>query len=107
MTGAKHTPGPWMCPTKNAAKHGFPRWDVGHQDGDFLGSIARVSAKSTPDERQANARLIAAAPDLLAALNMLALDVAALKTRYGETQQTHGEDLARAAIAKAEGRADD
>lgn len=38
----KFTKGPWMCPTASASKYGFPRWEVGYQDGDLLGCVAGV-----------------------------------------------------------------
>lgn len=71
---SKHTPGPWTLihggyiATKPTAAHSakFPknvRVNVGH---------VCAFAESTDGENEANARLIAAAPDLLAALEDLA-----------------------------------
>jgi hypothetical protein len=85
---SKHTPGPWQ---------------VGHFDSNMIcdsdganrgcSPIARV--EGTAAKRRANARLIAAAPDLLEALRPLTKGV------YWITDAQ--VKAARAAIAKAEG----
>ncbi len=85
----KHTPGPWML-LKGSSWHIWP--DVGVQNQHNLIADVRFSP-----EGDANARLIAAAPDLLAALNrLLATD---------EDHETV-EDwaAAKAAVEKAEGK---
>jgi hypothetical protein len=97
MSESKHTPGPWVA-------------EIGGQ-GSFMieDSNARVLCQraawysSMVDESEANARLIAAAPDLLAAL----IAIADQLERVGDTRRhKDGQyiDEARAAIAKAEGR---
>jgi hypothetical protein len=64
---------------------------------------------STYTEQCANARLIAAAPDLLAALSELLAEwderdrIAAQEPGCGGLNETGGVVLARAAIAKARG----
>lgn len=98
---AKHTPGPWRYVGKT--KRGQP-----------LAYCVKIDAWTIYARTEANARLIAAAPDLLAFARL----VAALETN-GETEartgdQQSGDDavealsnligLARAAITKAEGR---
>lgn len=53
-----HTPGPWVAvelPTAIAIKS-------------HMGNVANIQRGSMRDQQQANARLIASAPDLLAAL---------------------------------------
>lgn len=57
---AEHTPGPWAIDGNN-------RLDVTAND---YGTVATVLAPTTP-AGQANARLIAAGPDLLAALEKI------------------------------------
>lgn len=52
---ATHTPGPWRVGRY---------FDVIDSDGTFIG----VAVRGTEEERKANARFIAAAPDLLEAL---------------------------------------
>jgi hypothetical protein len=57
---SKHTPGPWF-----AEKGEW--WQVWHNEG--IAHIAKASKGVEPDQTgEANARLIAAAPDLLEAL---------------------------------------
>lgn len=95
-----HTPGPWQVPDDN---------HVGVYGGDEQTLIATVAR--TPD-RIANARLIAAAPELLAALK-LALPIIEADAQYwrdttprGGTANRLDEFAAgiREVIAKAEGK---
>lgn len=66
MTAAKHTHGPWRA---------FP-WTDGHPTGRVLTArgilIATVADKRSDAEAVANQQLIAAAPDMLAALQRIA-----------------------------------
>ena len=81
---ARHAPGPWIAkPDPNSITTGD--WCIGVED-----SIDKVAVCSVCD-----ARLIAAAPDLLEALQVM-LDAA----QHDITQEC---DIARAAIAKAIG----
>ena len=87
----KHTPGSWSVynPGLRAyitAKHPEPAYD-----GE---NIVVAELNGPEDAREVNARLIAAAPDLLAALQAV-LSVA--------DRKTDEFDKARAAIAKATG----
>lgn len=69
--------------------------------------IAVQPAFSNPDDEEANARLIAAAPELLDALKGLLgfCDTPISRRRLGENpDRQEMVDIARAAIAKAEGR---
>lgn len=107
-----HTPGPWSVfnprlrtnPTKEA------RLLVLHPDGERL--IARCNegfsnSKGTLaiEEREANARLIAAAPELLAALEALFANCSMIHNVWGDGCNRKQADAAiaaaRAAIAKA------
>jgi hypothetical protein len=115
MTKAKHTPGPWEYrPTKyhdwgTVCVDGFvlcqAREPKTVMDAEFLNEHRRNGT----DPWEANARLIAAAPDLLEALEAMlshtnGWDEAQLRKRWGE--QVVAEILAaRAAIAKAKGEA--
>ena len=93
---AKHTPGPWRFYTE-PQPNGCPI--VGNGRGLMLAMLAHsVNYPDQRDEANANARLIAAAPELLEALIELA-DCGA---------EAWGEDrpcvrIARDAIAKATG----
>lgn len=96
---AAHTPGPWNA-VNNDAGTALEIWD---DDGQM---IANVQPQDPPAVEHANARLIAAAPDLLAALrDILATSVA--RSDLGTIAPAPRLDTvvrARAAIAKAEGR---
>lgn len=88
MTQATHTPGPWKYDPKTGL--------VAHDEYDEIGfsAVATIHQpyEATP-ERQANARLIAALPDLLEALESIVDDT------WSNTAEMR--KLARAAIAKA------
>jgi hypothetical protein len=102
-----HTPGPWTC----------EEGEVLGGDGDvFIAEIVgrgRPCAVENPNEVEANARLMAAAPDLLAAgrkmraaMSRLALSIV-LGHPVGkdiEEAVNDAQDAMIAAIAKAEGQ---
>lgn len=101
--GTQHTPGPW-------------RWDeswgaivVDRPDMQRLicpmwtGCDRACMGRDVVDEDLANARLIAAAPDLLEALKSCLPDLAHYVSKHGPGPDKR-LDAARAAIAKAEGR---
>lgn len=92
----KHTPGPWKVgrlPLRlEVDENPIPL--IYTHDGGLEIAQVRTSAPE-PGEREANARLIAAAPDLLAACKA-ALDMG---------DEFEAEKMIRAAIAKAEGKA--
>lgn len=85
----KHTPGPWVYSGLNN-KADVSATIFSGKTGDLVGSIITS---------QANANLIAAAPDLLSALR----DIMAIETGPWVIGYQHLEKKARAAIAKAEG----
>lgn len=93
----EHTPGPWAV----SSHHG--RLTVATHDGSMIIADCRVASD---DEFQANARLIAAAPEMLAALRY-AVDVIEEAAGGRESQLSSDEQAAlaqaRAAIAKANG----
>ena len=100
MTNTTHTPGPWAFKMTgwqtNPAAVYSPRRP---------GAVACIPARtSVPlDEQSANARLIAAAPELLAALESAQAWIA----RAGYTDRDKWQSVqeqARAAIAKAKGK---
>lgn len=92
-----HTPGPWRI-------HPFGHYDVAaHQPGFGEMIVANCGGANSNvmdlgEIKKANARLIAAAPDLLAALKDV---VGWIETSSEGEQATR---IALAAIAKAEGR---
>lgn len=97
MTNAKHTPGPWNLEAGRS---------IVTSSGAFYLSYGKDKASGAPHfsnfcELDANARLIAAAPDLLAALEYL------LPIAEKNVETSFGKDavrIARAAIAKAKGK---
>ena len=96
-----HTPGPWVVDTSEWRYRGTIRTSDGYY-------VARANRLSDNQNRDANARLIAAAPELVAALELIRRravahpgdDIAECKR-----QMFHIESLARTAIAKATGAA--
>jgi hypothetical protein len=71
MSTPKFTPGPWVVrkfPTRAYARNAHWVLDAIPDDGDKVIANAICQMASTNDDEDANARLIAAAPDLYAAL---------------------------------------
>lgn len=92
MSETKHTPGPWHCGQESVD----PEWWIVTIKGGLI--IANVNAHF---RQEANARLIAAAPDILAALR----ECEAFCKGHQETPEKAARyERVRAAIAKAEGR---
>ena len=97
---SKHTPGPWVA-GKDVATNVFT--DCRRY---LICSCEDITEYDTTDsEKKANARLIAAAPELLAALRGM-IDYAASEIGIKPEKAVGGHfKAAREAIAKAEGRA--
>ena len=97
MDNATHTPGPWEI-SKYASSYDDigDNYSVGYNDtdGDYW-DIAKLEPLRA--NRLADARLIAAAPDMLAALEW------AVETADTEQYEADWYAAARAAIAKAKG----
>ena len=98
-----HTPGPWKMIPESFEQDG-PALPAVYREpsvvaGERTVAIVRVGLKGT----EANARLIAAAPELLEALGALADASLCFCGREGEEGVSHSRGciLARAAIAKA------
>ncbi len=99
-----HTPGPWDVQNKgnlygSSARHEVVAGD-NRLEGKPLPTICKMPGLAEKD--YANARLIAAAPDLLAALRKLDEWHDLIRQDYPEMYPAFRD--ARAAIAKAEGR---
>jgi hypothetical protein len=101
----KHTPGPWEVSRNNAGAiplHFQPPEVFGRG-----GNCCVASNLGNGPESEANARLIAAAPELLEALQECLTDdgAACYRSReYAEKRIRYIDTIARAAIAKSEGR---
>jgi hypothetical protein len=110
---SKHTPGPWTCrKTKPEDLDGYTPAVTHWVDADNALPVADVKLQSASE---ANARLIAASPDLLAALQVALLQIERMTyeagrtgieaAKWGTTAQPPAETdmmAIRAAIAKAE-----
>lgn len=100
----KHTPGPWMTTMSGRTKDGGAHQ---HQIGTLEKTVAYAWVPITGDkdqmfhEHNANARLIAAAPELLAALEDIIDDIKKGRTEW----ETNGTlKYANNAILKARGQ---
>jgi hypothetical protein len=96
----KHTPGPWRYHLGRGANPRFHIQDVGgYQIASTTELVRHKQAHEENEAREANARLIAAAPELLEALTAL-LEASETIDAY-EDLLSEPERKARAAIAKA------
>lgn len=112
VSEAQHSPGPWVVTTGTlGGKTG--QLFVRQGPGVFGSHVGHVHPRNphdwpegaTPDaEAWANARLIASAPDLLAACQQVLARLDYLTSLWGQEGVTRGvADQLRAAVAKAEG----
>jgi hypothetical protein len=96
---AEHTPGPWEA--YDGHDHALGHWLVLTED-----HVVVCDTLFDGPTHEANARLIAAAPDLLAALIDIAGERFTPQAGYNaynlDGMLTEAQELARAAIAKAE-----
>ena len=112
---SKHTPGPWAVYVQDDGDRIHAVFSENQQGNGGIKAIAQEDSIAVPGlnhpDREANARLISAAPDLLAALvEMVAQDGEAIKDAKAFGNPFPPEMLAtynaaRAAIAKATGDA--
>ena len=84
----KHTPGPWEAEIESY------RAKVGAVDGMYIVKVGFGDLESKRDEQIANARLIAAAPELIDALDYLLAQTVDMDLNYG-IELTEGEEEAR------------
>lgn len=105
---AAHTPGPWRVLEWADDKKGFIAIVAGEQDHICDVFPFGVRAKhASLEQHNTNARLIAAAPELLEALKMARDCIAYCRRAHKDAQSGEGfpaELLLDAAIAKAEGK---
>ena len=114
MTEAKHTPGPWHAQCDDVSRspgdNGVRFWSIGcpgGPDGSYRGSVCMVFSSQLAsgisiDERDANARLIAAAPETTDALRSLLRLFEEIDG--GENDDAPELVAARAALAKSQGK---
>ena len=98
-TVTEHTPGPWNL---SANEDGRTYVEASNDTAD---DIAALLMDHDQQQNAANARLIAAAPDLLAACKA-ALNTPAMNADEMDPIEIEAVELARAAIRKAEGGAE-
>lgn len=110
MSKFKGTPGPWHPAFNRDSEDGVNATSIYSEDGIYVADVYRgyVGSEDLKEvEQKANARLIAAAPELLEALDDLIhlAESAMLRANYdGGEYDIDGElSDARAAIAKALG----
>lgn len=98
----KHTPGPWHVDPKAAEESFFEDVSILRHDG-LAVAVAVHNGDIVPPEPEANARLIAAAPDLLEALKLCVDNIQGIADEE-DLPSTAIRAKARAAIDRAEGR---
>lgn len=92
---AEHTPGPWKFEDE------YVRVEIGEDKGEPIADpYCRPTSETNPGEMEANARLIASAPELLEALGSAVSMLEGLGMDDGGNPDM---DALRAAIAKAKG----
>ncbi len=96
-----HTPGPWIANRHTSVPHDVTAVNSPADGGDII-CEAPAEFKDSMRRWAANSQLIAAAPDLLEALKRCENFIANTEGELGLT--LNSGELARAAIAKAEGR---
>jgi hypothetical protein len=106
-TAATHTPGPWEAVGFGVYANWTDETDASRVSEIIFGN--HNTRGGTPEERRANARLIASAPALLAALeNVARVTDSHYQTctrKPGKCSQCSASIYARAAIAQARGEA--
>lgn len=101
MSAAKHTPGPWgvarrsHCTVLNAL--------FVNGGGDRVARVVVPNTASSIEEYEANARLIAAAPELLEALQSMPWPERSSGVCHLSAEWLAWQDSVKAAIAKATG----
>lgn len=101
---ATHTPGPWTF-EKGATNCHKANGVLGEiEGGDFYLAAIWSDVEDLEPHAEANARLIAAAPELLDALNGMVGLIQLIQAREPDLQKNHRFIEALAVIAKAEGR---
>lgn len=103
MSETKHTPGPWVFCWDKYGKESEIHGKSELNDAPICIVLHDDVTESGAEEQLANARLIAAAPELLEALKAL-IDNVGICICYDESErECKAWEMAEAAIAKAEG----
>lgn len=100
-TQSNHSPAPWTFAEEGTAQHGQSTYIIRCADGHEIAFTQHPDFDGLPDKAEANARLIAAAPELLEALNYW---ISFIDGQEGKSDESDiMVDKARAAIKKARG----
>lgn len=104
MSQAKHTPGPWMATTLVTMREPLEsHFQIRRENGQVI-AVTHLDSWATKEEDKANARLLAAAPDLLASLQAILVFARFGAHEMGTDTKEHQDFVAaRDAIAKATG----
>lgn len=110
---SNHTPGPWHAATADewrtaSGKHAqFGRFDISAGSNDPAAEnyyrVCSVSNVNNADQNQMNAKLIAAAPDMLQALRKAVVLLAGVCAHSPELEPHDTYEAVSEAIAKATG----
>jgi len=100
---SKHTPGTWKAIDVDCIITDWPDDELTVDDGHY-GTVARVYCHTDEDTTRANARLIAAAPDLLAACKAALVRLETIERDKGIHSHETLPEL-RAVISNATGNA--
>jgi hypothetical protein len=103
-----HTPGPWVVTGEMDRFHGGewirPLDSEGHQKSELVAVVCDFNRSDRDAERQANAHLIAAGPDLLAAADIALRTINDTLRHVSSKALVDVAEQLHVAIAKAEGR---
>lgn len=106
MTNPSHTPGPWMFERFSHVQYGADAFDVKTKDT-HIAEVGRPERGSgSNDTKEANARLIAAAPCMLEALTKILQEHDFLADEGGTICDNDYVVMARLALSKASGEAE-
>ena len=95
-----HTPGPWVAQGRDGLEVMGPDFKIVEVD---IGEARHQADREAYEAAQADARLIAAAPDLLAALLVAVDTIKTIGRRPDPDMEDQALETIRAAIAKARG----
>jgi len=100
----KHTPGPWETARSHSGRNIYKQTqrDFDTKETRMLAFLVRNEDYFPVEESDANARLMASAPELLAALELALATIERLDVKHGPFSSTQGtRDVVSAAIARA------
>ena len=100
----KHTPGPWTVTADGAGWYIECAPERGHSVAYIMAKIGEEDPDTSDDEKEANARLIAAAPGLLQTLRAIAA-ITTCADQDHEAMCAEIQDICRVALVHATGGA--